>query len=791
MDLDINIYDGTLVYEEDPIITDGSYSIEIVDILGHEDALSDYGVFPLALDERVKALLSELLGREPSDEEVDNAISDFNKTGLIGGFDIGEDFLSITDYENGNMTKMSSGDTAFQTGPKDAPTATINKDGSAVFTNVNITGRVITIDNTQDIQDAIDELGTDGGTVHLKSGTYTVGSDITLGSSTRLEGDSYANTIIDFDGGAYSVKALGTNVNSTGTIVASGTNPVYDGAYGAYKVTGTSTQWVTDGIDITYQIFLNTRWYKIASVISETVLLLAEGYGDDLDETLTVRIAKPVQDLKISNITIQNSSTHGISFLDSRFFEMTDVVTQLNGGNGINIENIMGLTTNRLSCLVNTGDGFNCKNSGFGAWNSIPSIANGGNGMTLENIETVPITSSSASSNTGNGVEMKDCVDLYTIMEVVNNGDNGVELTEYNSNIVINASLVSGNTNDGIKILKGSSRTKILGSKLTNNGGYGINIPVNLDGITSTATVITTNDFLGNSSGPLADDWSLDTVVKGNSGLPDRQIDLFSVNGNLTLSAGDIAMLLDDGKIAVAGGYEGTGIDSCSTPARIIGIVHGMMGFYVRVITGGDYMTTGLTPGSSYGPSRAYASYDQYSRNTTSDSTVDMNSAIIQTFTTTRPYLDTIYPYIAATSAATYSWTEKLYKGTPGSGVLLDTLSHSYAFPNTDPVYLGASYLTSSDYPLLTPGEDYYVEFTNTNPGEINVYYQSTGDPYAGGDLYIGGAIQSGADMRFLTRERLGESVLSTTFNDDGTLQTNRMGIALDSTTLRLRSLPL
>ncbi|EKD99859.1 MAG: hypothetical protein ACD_22C00158G0001, partial [uncultured bacterium] len=65
----------------------------------------------------------------------------------------------------------------------------IKSNGNAEFQNVNIGTKIITIDNTQDIQTNLDLITTSGGGVlNLKAGTYTVNSAILPPSNTAIQG---------------------------------------------------------------------------------------------------------------------------------------------------------------------------------------------------------------------------------------------------------------------------------------------------------------------------------------------------------------------------------------------------------------------------------------------------------------------------------------------------------------------------------------------------------------------------------------------------------------------------
>lgn len=418
-------------------------------------------------------------------------------------------------------------------------TFSIDNYGALTATNVNITGRTIVIDNTADIQATINSLGVTGGVVHLKAGTYSIpAGGITMQSSTRLEGDSFKNTIIDFGGTGTGINVIGTDDYHTGTV----TNVAADHV----TVTGSGTTWTSIATPSTKQIFLGTRWYKILSVTNNTTLVLAEGYGDDVvvPAGITYIIGTVKQDISLTDITVTGSAGSGITFTNTRDTEFIDVYSTVNFGNGITFTNAMGITTERLTLVANALYGFSCTNSGYGQWQSIPSIANGwgtaygwgpGGGFYLNNIKTIPWTSSAADANTGNGITMLNSQDVYIVAEAMGNTAIGFEMSSNNNDIVMIAGIISGNGSDGIKLTATTDNFKLGFSHIVNNGGYGINIAA----ATDDNTIVSSNDFSGNASGACIDSGT-GTIIRGNSGLADNftnsvGLTYFTVGENISI----------------------------------------------------------------------------------------------------------------------------------------------------------------------------------------------------------------------------------------------------------------
>lgn len=85
---------------------------------------------------------------------------------------------------------------------------------SLAFTHntVNSGQSILSIDNTQDIQDAINTVSnTGGGTLYLKGGTYNLSSNISIPSNVIMQGVGSGGTILDFGGAAYQVRVVGSS----------------------------------------------------------------------------------------------------------------------------------------------------------------------------------------------------------------------------------------------------------------------------------------------------------------------------------------------------------------------------------------------------------------------------------------------------------------------------------------------------------------------------------------------------------------------------------------------------
>src|SRR3990167_6084644 len=96
-------------------------------------------------------------------------------------------------------------------------------DGSGFFSGTfNIGGTIITIDNTEDIQENLDTINTaGGGTLYLSSDTFTLTSaGLTMYDGVALVGTSPSGTILDFNNTAGKITIAGTFRYNTGTITS-------------------------------------------------------------------------------------------------------------------------------------------------------------------------------------------------------------------------------------------------------------------------------------------------------------------------------------------------------------------------------------------------------------------------------------------------------------------------------------------------------------------------------------------------------------------------------------------
>lgn len=445
-------------------------------------------------------------------------------SGAIGGFDIGSDYIrDAADSFGLSSTVTGSNDVRFFAGTtfanranapfrtfEDGSTVTsnltvtggsisiggqavVNTDGSSEFLNTLIGRQQVTVDNTANLNTALSDLNSAGGGIlYLKAGTYTLSSALTFYSNITIRGISQNATILDFNNTGAGLVAAGSNVYTTGTLtsITSGVN-----------VTGSGTSWLAN-VTAGQQLFLNNRWHVIAAVNSDTSITLAESYGGPtVTAGTSYRIASPMVNIALEQLTVKNATGDGFNIDDVREVELSNLLF-LDCNVGFTMTNTSEITTNIVTTASCTSDGYQLTNVGFGGLTTLSSAGNGGNGATINNMNTVFVSTSSCTSNTGDGYNLTDVSNSAFIVEASANGGQGIELVSGCDNNFIYAGLIENNTSDGIKLTATCDNNTIGSScNVLNNGGYGVNIAAS----TCDDNLIIGVHFDGNTSGEVND----------------------------------------------------------------------------------------------------------------------------------------------------------------------------------------------------------------------------------------------------------------------------------------------
>ncbi len=342
-----------------------------------------------------------------------------------------------------------------------------------------------------DIQTALDKLFDEGGgTLYLESGTYNLTDNIDIPSGVALIGASFDNTILDFGGGAYSVRMHGSNVYETGTASVSS---------GSTSVTGVGTAWTTAMIG--QFIWIGSQAFTITNVTSGTALTISFAYPDSSVSGGTYSIATPCQTGIIKNLTIQNTSSNALS-VQYGFTNNIELVNCYQANKGIYAKRAFALYAINTTIAGNAyGVDYNdCYSFTFST-----SVVEGnytGYGISMTNCGDGGLMNTGIYANTGNGISLTGCSDIdFYGFTTAGNGGKGIEFISGTNNIHISSFSCQSNTSDGIKLTATSDGNIISSGAILSNGGYGINIAAS----TCDTNTILAPYFASNSSGEVND----------------------------------------------------------------------------------------------------------------------------------------------------------------------------------------------------------------------------------------------------------------------------------------------
>ncbi|MCF7835795.1 MAG: right-handed parallel beta-helix repeat-containing protein [Candidatus Marinimicrobia bacterium] len=379
----------------------------------------------------------------------------------------------------------------------------IKADGDVEFNSgifrgqLQVGGLLINVSTSDDIQTAIDLVNSaGGGSVNLGSGTHKPGKNLVLYNGVYLQGVSASKTIIDFEFGAYQIQILGSNNYSTGTVTV---------ANNSTTVEGSGTTW-TSAMAGRY-ILLAGIWYLIASVTDSDTLVLALPYGGKALSGDSYVIATTVNDVKITDMTIKNSTASALikeQYANEVFYQDVDLQV---APVFIDVDDSSNTTFNYVDMAYSVAsDGIQCNNVHFSFFLGSGGIDFGvggtGNGITLNGCTNISLNTDFLLNATGDGINLTDCDNIGILTSnCTENGGQGIELVSGCTNISIINTGCFANGSDGIKLTATDDRNIISGCLLDDNGGYGVNIAnANCDD-----NVVKTNSYYNNTSGNIND----------------------------------------------------------------------------------------------------------------------------------------------------------------------------------------------------------------------------------------------------------------------------------------------
>lgn len=352
----------------------------------------------------------------------------------------------------------------------------------------NIGGTVITINNTQDIQDNLDIIeAAGGGTLYLQNGTYTLTSDIIVPSGVILQGVSRDGVILDCNG-SFAVRISGSNAYSTGTVTINN---------GDTSVVGSGTTW-TSGM-VGQFIFLDGLWYEITAFTDTTHITITEYEGDNLSGSVYV-MATVNFSAQVNNVTIIGATGSGLIIQYAQ--ECLNINIVVTGcGTGIDMDYVVfpklecTSSENGVNLNMNFVNGFSIDFSEF-------NLSMIGAGIIMTDTKNATFFDSSVNDNLGDGINATNCDKIaFLSFDISGNGGQGIEFVSGCDDNQFSDGILNANISDGIKLTASDDRNTLVAVSVTNNGGYGINIA---DSTCDTNQIIAPA-FSGNTSGNIND----------------------------------------------------------------------------------------------------------------------------------------------------------------------------------------------------------------------------------------------------------------------------------------------
>lgn len=280
--------------------------------------------------------------------------------------------------------------------------------------------------------------------IFMRNGTYTESVDVIIPSGGSLVGESASGVVIDFNG-AYSVKsdASGGSKQSVGTISCSNNSTA---------VTGTTTSFTS--LSPGDFILIGLKDYEIKSIESDTAMTLSDPYKGNAVVDSWYFSQTMHTGIKISTLTIMNSSTTGLYIRACRHSSFESITLKYNSPN------------------------MTIDDSGNSVLKQILSQQSTGIGITLNNAAAISCTVLNVYNSSSHGIEIKGGSIDITIdaCESSNNAGIGVCITDTSTDVNVMASAIRNNITSGIHCSSGAIASSLNINTIQDNGTHGIDI---------------------------------------------------------------------------------------------------------------------------------------------------------------------------------------------------------------------------------------------------------------------------------------------------------------------------
>mgnify|MGYP006280822203 CR=1 FL=1 len=370
-------------------------------------------------------------------------------------------------------------------------------------------------------------------TIFVRNGTYVLSSPIEITQEgTRIVGESRNGVIIDCNNTDNNIRALGDDA-----VLIEGDIAI---TRGSTTVAGTDTLWSSKVAAGEY-IQLNRVWYRIASVSSDTQLVLEEEYqGPDITDEACL-IQSMIRQVQIENLSIRNGAAGEAAIQLEYVLESTvrNCLIQNNAGDGIytfrsalnriegNVcrENYTGIiskycyedcisgnsccqnhygidydnsyngTVTNNTCSNNEITGINVSGRQLSICGNV-SQGNGYSGLRLYRVWDSAITGNSCANNGSQGIVLSTTGSLAVTGNSCENNQDGLYLF-VSSECTVSNNTCRENAEDGFYIERGCDKNVIANNTFTSNGAYGVNI----DNADSDNNIVGMNILTDNTSG--------------------------------------------------------------------------------------------------------------------------------------------------------------------------------------------------------------------------------------------------------------------------------------------------
>ena len=353
------------------------------------------------------------------------------------------------------------------------PTVTVAQDGSGDYHGS--TGDVI--------QEAIDSLGSGGGWVFIKPGTYNVSTTITVPSEyVTLEGVYGATSLIQV-GDVTMFEVTGANFKGLNLVVDT------DGSVG-----GSSYCWDihSDYGEISSCVLLDTVGHGFKLRMDYGSVTNCSSYAS---QGLGFHVHNTTQAI-LSNCRASGCGSDGFWLEDCNGVSLAGCDSRLNGGRGVYVD-VCNNNSSMTRCYIygNTGKGVLVENSYYFGIENSTILDNGDTGVYIDTCYILTISTSTIDGVDYDSLHIVDSYDLVILGNLLlGNKDNLTVSNTYG--VVVEGNVVISILNNGVVMndVGGGTSQVIINGNVISSSKDSINLS-NSEAIISNNTVIPTTGY--------------------------------------------------------------------------------------------------------------------------------------------------------------------------------------------------------------------------------------------------------------------------------------------------------